>query len=61
MPVDIIQKEPVHDVDIEEDITSHEVKKRPTDRSASGPGGVGKKMMRLTTAPHRCWLCWTKG
>ena len=51
-------EEPVHDVDIEEDITSREVKKRPLIDQPQD-GGVGKDDAS-DNSPHRCWLCWTK-
>ena len=42
-------EEPVHDVDIEEDITSREVKKRPLIDQPQDPEAL-ERMMRLTTA-----------
>ena len=42
-------EEPVHDVDIEEDITSREVKKRPLIEHPQDPEAL-ERMMRLTTA-----------
>ena len=43
-------EEPVHDVDIEEDITSREVKKRPLIDQPQDPEALERM----------CWLCWTK-
>ena len=50
-------EEPVHDVDIEEDITSREVKKRPLIDQPQDPEAL-ERMMRLTTARigYSCYI-----